>query len=283
MTAAIDAHQHFWNPARGDYDWMPKDNPILACKYMPADLAPGLDKHDISRTVLVQAAATVEETEYMLGIADATETVAAVVGWVDFENPNHVRHLERLAGHPKFVGVRPMIQDIADENWMLRDDVQWAYKALIDLDLTFDALGFSRHLANFLTLLRRYPEMRVVIDHSMKPEIRSHAHDPAVLEFWAAGMTRLADETQACCKLSGLVTEANADWTLDDLRPFADHVLTAFGADRVMWGSDWPVCQLRANYDDWRAAAMALTAHLDEEGRDRVFGGTAIEFYRLKV
>lgn len=283
MAIRIDAHQHFWNPARGDYDWMPKDNPILARKYMPADLAASLDKHDIARTVLVQAAATVEETEYMLGIADASEMVAAVVGWVDFENPDHFHHLERFAGHPKFVGVRPMIQDIPDDDWMLRDDIQWAYKAIVDLDLTFDALGFSRHLANFLTLLQRYPEMRVVIDHSMKPEISAHATDPETLEFWAAGMTRLANETHARCKLSGLVTEANEGWTLDDLRPYADHVLAAFGANRVMWGSDWPVCRLRASYDDWRASALALAAHLDGNERDRVFGGTAIEFYRLKV
>jgi len=283
MTIRIDAHQHFWDPARGDYDWMPKDDPILARKYMPADLAASLGKHDIARTVLVQAAATVEETEYMLGIADATEMVAAVVGWVDFENPDHFRQLERLAEHPKFVGVRPMIQDIADENWMLRDDVQWAYRALVDLDLTFDALGFSRHLANFLTLLRRYPEMRVVIDHCMKPEIRAHTSGPGKFDFWAAGMTGLANETHACCKLSGLVTEADEGWVLDDLRPYADHVISAFGASRVMWGSDWPVCQLRAGYDDWRAAAVALTAHLDEQERARVFGGTAIEFYRLKV
>ena len=283
MTIRVDAHQHFWDPARGDYDWIPKDDPILDRKYTPDDLAASLAKHDIVRTVLVQAAATVEETEYMLGIADDSEMVAAVVGWVDFENPDHFRHLVRLAGHPKFVGVRPMIQDIPDENWMLRDDIQWAYEALVDLDLTFDALGFSRHLANFLTLLRRYPEMRVVIDHSMKPEIRAHANRPEIFDFWAAGMTRLANETEACCKLSGLVTEASEVWTPDDLRPYADHVLTAFGANRVMWGSDWPVCQLRASYDDWRAAAGALTAHLDEKEQDRIFGGTAIEFYRLKA
>lgn len=281
MTSRIDAHQHFWNPARGDYDWMPEDDPVLARKYMPVDLAPSLEKHGIARTVLVQAAATVEETEYMLGVADASETVAAVVGWVDFENPDHRRHLERLARHPKFVGVRPMIQDIPDDDWMLRSDVQWAYQAIVDLDLTFDALGFSRHLANFVTLLRRYPEMRVVIDHSMKPEIRSHAAGPGKFDFWAEGMTRLARETRACCKLSGLVTEADEGWGLDDLRPYADHVLTAFGANRVMWGSDWPVCRLRASYDEWRAAAVALTGHLDEEEQGRVFGGTAIEFYRL--
>jgi L-fuconolactonase len=145
----IDAHQHYWNPARGDYDWMPMDDPVLARPYGPADLAPQLAAHDITHTVLVQAAATVEETEYMLGLADATPHVAAVVGWIDFEKPADLAHLKRLANHPKFAGVRPMIQDIPDDDWMLRDDVQWAFRAIADLGLTFDALGFPRHLANF--------------------------------------------------------------------------------------------------------------------------------------
>ncbi len=127
MTIKIDAHQHYWEPRRGDYDWMAPDDPILARKYLPSDLAASLGKHGIARSVLVQAAATVEETEYLLRLADATETVAAVVGWVDFENPDHLHHLKRLAQHPKFVGLRPMIQDIPDLDWLLRDDVQWAY------------------------------------------------------------------------------------------------------------------------------------------------------------
>ena len=283
MTIKIDAHQHYWEPRRGDYDWMPQDDPVLARKYTPADLAASLEKHGIARTVLVQAAATVAETEYMLGIADASETVAAVVGWVDFENPGHRRHLERLARHPKFVGVRPMIQDIPDVDWMLRDDVQWAYKAIVDLDLTFDALGYPPHLDNFLTLLQRYPELRVVIDHGMKPRIRDHAEGHQAFDRWAEGMSRLAERTQATCKFSGLVTEAKEDWTLDDLRPYADHLLAAFGPERVMWGSDWPVCRLRASYDAWREAAGALTAHLGEEQQAQVFGGTAIRFYRLEV
>jgi len=283
MSVLIDAHQHYWETTRGDYDWMPPDDPVLTRRYMPADLAPSLQKHGISRTVLVQAAATVEETEYMLGLADASDSVAAVVGWVDFENPDHLRHLKRLADHPKFVGVRPMIQDIPDVNWMLRDDVQWGYKAVIDLDLTFDALGFPPHLENFLTLLKQYPDMRVVIDHCMKPQIRNQAQGPEVLRFWADGMSRLAEETTACCKLSGLVTESNEDWTPEDLRPYADHVLTAFGPERVMWGSDWPVCQLRASYDRWRGTAESLTAHLSEKGRAQVFGGTAMRFYRLET
>lgn len=279
----VDAHQHYWQPARGDYDWMPKDNKILARPYRPGDLAPHLERFAIAKTVLVQAAATVEETEYLLGIADATPSVAGVVGWIDFEKPDHLHHLRRLAGHPKFLGVRPMIQDIGDDDWMLRPDVQWGFEAVAELGLTFDALGFPRHLANFLTILKRYRQMRVVIDHCMKPQIRDRSKNPETFRYWADGMARLADETGAFCKFSGLVTETDGNWTLDDLRPYAGHVLSAFGPSRVMWGSDWPVCQLRASYGEWREAAEALTDHLSADEKARIFGGTAIEFYRLKA
>lgn len=275
----VDAHQHYWNPARGDYDWMPMDDAVLARPYGPADLAPALAAAGIERTVLVQAAATVEETEYMLGLADATPSVGAVVGWVDFERPEHLAHLTRLARHPKFKGVRPMIQDIPDDDWMLRDDVQWGFRAVVELDLVFDALGFPRHLANFLTILKRYPAMRTVVDHCMKPQIRDHSDRN--FRFWADGMARIADETGAFVKLSGLVTEAGADWTVEDLRPYAAHVIEVFGPERVMWGSDWPVCRLRCEHDRWRAAAETLTAGLSDAARARIFGGAAAEFYGL--
>ncbi len=276
----IDAHQHYWAPERGDYGWMPKDNATLNRRYTPADLAPTLEAHGIAATVLVQAAPTIEETEYMLGLADGNPTIAGVVGWVDFEDPSHRRHLERFAAHPKFCGVRPMIQDIPDVGWMLRDDVQWGYEALIELDLTFDALGFPQHLDNFNTLLRRYPKMRTVIDHCMKPQIRSH--DRKGFAHWAAGMERLA-ETGAHCKLSGLVTEAAEGWTFDDLQPYGAHVLRVFGAERVMWGSDWPVCRLRAEYPDWHDTAHKLTAPLGSDAEAAIFGETATRFYRLKI
>jgi L-fuconolactonase len=275
----IDAHQHFWNPRRGDYDWMPLDNQTLARPYAPCDLAPHLEHHGIDATMLVQAAATVHETEYMLGIADATAFVAGVVGWVDFEKPSDLETLKRLAGHPKFKGVRPMIQDIADDDWMLREDVQWGFRAVVDLDLTFDALGFPRHLANFLSILKRYPGMRVVIDHCMKPEIRNHSDDN--FRFWADGMARIAGETGAFCKFSALVTEANPGWTVEDLKPYVDHVFKEFGPDRVMWGSDWPVCRLAASYDDWRAAAETLTTDLGDSERAEIYGGSAARFYRI--
>ncbi|MCY1125905.1 amidohydrolase family protein [Frigidibacter sp. RF13] len=275
----IDAHQHFWNPARGDYFWMPKDDPVLARPYAPADLAPVLAGEGIDGTVLVQAAATVDETEYMLGLADATEFVKGVVGWVDFERPSDRETLRRLANHPKFKGIRPMIQDIPDDDWMLREDVQWGFRAVADLGLTFDALGFPRHLANFLTILKRHPDMRVVVDHCMKPQIR--AHSAASFAHWAEGMARIAGETGSYCKFSALITEAEPGWTVEELRPYADHVIAVFGAERVMWGSDWPVCRLRAEYGAWRRAAQDLTAHLPEAARARIFGGTAAEFYGL--
>ena len=278
MSRKIDSHQHFWNPARGDYDWMPMDNAILARPYGPADLEPHLITHRIDQTVLVQAAASVEETEYMLGIADTFPRVAGVVGWINFEDPSHARHLRRLAKHPKFLGVRPMIQDIPDVAWMLRKDIQWAYELIVECDLTFDALGFPRHLENFLTLLLRYPDMRVVIDHCMKPQIRTHSKDS--FSFWASGMAQLAENTAAFCKFSGLVTETDG-WSIEAMRPYTDHLLKVFGPDRMMWGSDWPVCRLEASYDAWHDAARALTSHLSTDAQESLFGGTAQTFYRL--
>ncbi len=278
MSRKIDSHQHFWNPARGDYDWMPMDNAILARPYGPADLEPHLITHRIDQTVLVQAAASVEETEYMLGIADTSPRVAGVVGWIDFEDPSHAHHLRRLAKHPKFLGVRPMIQDIPDVAWMLRKDIQWAYELIVECDVTFDALGFPRHLENFLTLLLRYPDMRVVIDHCMKPQIRTHSKDS--FSFWASGMAQLAENTAAFCKFSGLVTETDG-WSIEAMRPYTDHLLKVFGPDRMMWGSDWPVCRLEASYDAWHDAARALTSHLSNEAQQSLFGGTAQTFYRL--
>ena len=275
----IDSHQHFWNPARGDYDWMPKGDAVLDLVYRPSDLTATLARHQIDGTVLVQAAATVAETEYMLGLADATDFIKGVVGWVDFEKPSDAKVLERLKSHPKFKGVRPMIQDIPDDDWMLRADVQWGYAALADLDLTFDALGFPRHLANFLTVLKRYPKLRVVIDHCMKPQIRDHS--AANFTFWAEGMARLAGETGAFVKFSALITEANADWSVAALRPYVEHILRVFGPERIMWGSDWPVCRLRAEYDGWLSAAQSLTEHLAPTEQARIYGGTAAQFYRL--
>ncbi|MEM1386560.1 MAG: amidohydrolase family protein [Pseudomonadota bacterium] len=279
MTMQIDAHQHFWNPARGDYGWMPADDAVLTRRYGPDHLRPALQSCGIDSTVLVQAAPSVAETEYMLGIADATPEVAGVVGWFDFERPDQAAEWDRLSQHPSLIGVRPMIQDIPDVAWMLGDNVAWAFDKLIALDLAFDALGFPRHLDPFLMLLKRYPTMRVVIDHGMKPQI--HDSDPVAFTAWAEGMSRLADETGAFCKLSGLVTEASETWSAEALAPYVAHILEAFGPARVMWGSDWPVCRLRCEYEDWHDAAISLTRDVSPTERDMIFGQTAQKFYRL--
>ncbi len=275
----VDAHHHFWNPPRGDYGWMPPDDAVLSRTYTPADLSSAMTKTQVTETVLVQAAPTVNETEYLLGIADATPTVAKVVGWINFEDKRELETLKRFADHPKFSGVRPMIQDLPNDDWMLRDDIQWAYQALIDLDLTFDCLGFPRHLANFHTLLTRYSELRAVVDHCMKPQIRegSETH----FTMWADGLQRLAEETSAYCKLSGLVTEADVDWSAETLSPYTDHVINVFGADRVMWGSDWPVARLRLEYEEWFEMSQALTSSLSDTQRQSIFSDTARQFYRI--
>lgn len=275
----VDAHQHFWHPARGDYGWIPPEDPILNRPYGPGDLAGGLAATGVARTVLVQAAPSVAETEYMLGIADATPHVAKVVGWIDFEDPGQIDTLRRLAGHPKFAGIRPMIQDIADDDWMLRADIAWAFEAISDMNLTFDCLGLPRHMKNFHELLRRYPKMRSVLDHCLKPQLRDHS--AAHFATWAEGMSRLAGEADAYCKLSGLVTEADADWADATLEPYVAHVLEAFGPERVMWGSDWPVLRLRAEYEDWFEQARRLTARFGADAQAHIFGRTAEAFYRL--
>ena len=273
---SIDAHVHFWQLARGDYDWLTPDFTAIYRDFAPADLDPLRKVYGIDGVVLVQAAATVAETDYMLGLAAGMPWVRGVVGWVDFADPTAPAEMARLAANRTLRGFRPMIQDIPDDDWMLRSDLDPAFRALIDLDLCFDALTLPRHLENLLALLGRYPELRTVICHGSKPQIRDRAFDA-----WADDMTALARETTALCKLSGLVTEALPDWTEADLRPYVDHLLATFGPERLIWGSDWPVCTLAASYDAWRRAAESLTAGLTETERAAVFGGNAQAFYRL--
>jgi L-fuconolactonase len=273
---AIDAHQHFWSPARGDYGWMELSEALAPLRRdcLPHHLEPLLRRLHIDRTVLVQAAPTVEETDFLLDLAADHASIAAVVGWVDFEDRSHIRHLERFRSHPKFAGVRPMIQDIPDVDWMLSSAHHWAFDAVIALDLTFDALGFPAHMENFLRLFNRYPAMRVVIDHGLKPAIRR----PETAQAWRRGIARLASETTACCKLSGLVTEAEPGWTVDEIRPYVEHLIACFGPQRLMWGSDWPVLELVSSYEQWHATARALVEDADA---GLIFGGTARAFYRL--
>lgn len=272
----IDAHQHFWSVARGDYGWLTPDLGLLYRDYGPADLAPDLAREKIDGTILVQAAPTLAETHYMLDLAAAHDVIKGVVGWVDFEAPDAPQTIAALAAEPKLVGLRPMIQDIADVDWMLRPSLSPAFQAMIEAELAFDALTLPQHLPNLLSLLTRHPELRVVIDHASKPRIASEA-----FYDWAQDMSRLAKETSAMVKLSGLVTEAAADWTVADLVPYVAHLLGTFGAGRTMWGSDWPVCLRAGSYADWCRATDTLLAGLSQAQRAAIQGGNAAAFYKL--
>jgi L-fuconolactonase len=219
--------------------------------YLPQDLKPLLKASGIDGTIAVQAADTEAETEFLLLLADQHDWIVGVVGWVDLEAATAPASIERLAQHPRLVGLRPMIQDIEDDSWMLRDRLRPAITAMVARNLTFDALVMPRHLEHLGAFLDRYPDLRVVVDHCAKPEIAEGAFD-----VWARQLTQIAKHAGVFCKQSGLVTEAGPDWTPDDLRPYVDHVLKSFGPDRVLFGSDWPVVNLASDYSQWLAEAQ---------------------------
>lgn len=272
----IDAHQHFWRLDRGDYDWLTPEQGILYRDFQPDDLAPLYEGSGVGRSVLVQAAATIEETRYLLDLAARTPFVAGVVGWVDMMAPDAALQLEELAADPGLLGIRPMIQDVPDPHWMLEEAWNPVLEALVRLDLRFDALVRPVHLPPLRRLLDRHPDLRVVIDHGAKPEISSERLEP-----WAREIAALASETGALCKLSGLVTEAGRDWSDARLRPYADHLFEHFGADRLMWGSDWPVVELAGGFAGWLQVSLGWLDALPARDRAAILGGNAARFYRL--
>lgn len=269
----IDAHQHFWRLDRGDYGWLtPALRPIYR-DFGPSDLAPILARHDIARTILVQAAPTVAETEYLLALARDTPFVAGVVGWVDFDAPDAPGTIARLARDPLLVGVRPMVQDIADDDWLAKPALAPAFEALIAHDLVFDALVLPRHLVRLASVLERHPDLAVVIDHGAKPRIGTS------LGEWQRDLARVAVQGSSSCKLSGLLTEAPRGAGLAELRPVVDTLLRTFGPTRLLWGSDWPVVELAGGYDRWREITLQALADVDGDARHAILGGTAARIY----
>jgi len=207
---------------------------------------------------------------------DSQGLVRGVVGWTDLAAPDAVARVAALAGVPLLKGLRPMLQDIADTDWILRPAVQPTLIAMAHYGLRFDALIQPRHLPGLLSLAARHPDLRIVIDHAAKPAIAQGAFEP-----WASDIARLARETGTTCKLSGLATEATPDWHPNDLRRYVDHLIASFGPARLMWGSDWPVVELAGGYARWRAATDQLLAGLDAASRDAILGDTACVFYDL--
>lgn len=275
----IDAHQHFWSLARSDYDWLTPDLNVLYRDFLPADLVPMLSDNRIDGTVAVQAAATIAETEYLLSLADTNPWIRGVVGWVDFEADDAVAQIERLARHPRLVGLRPMLQDMARHDWIIDAARAAPLAAMIDAGLVFDALIRPVHLASIDTLAARFPALIIVVDHGAKPVIG----DPTRFDHWHAGITALSRHANVHCKLSGLMTEAPANVDRTRLQPYLDALIASFGPRRLLWGSDWPVVLLAGDYARWLSITGDLLAGaaLDHASIAAIRGGNACRIYKL--
>lgn len=271
----IDSHQHFWRLDRGDYGWLTPQLAPIYRDFLPADLEPQLAAAGITGTIAVQAAPTVAETRYLLQLARDNPFIAGVVGWVDFEEPAVADTIAGLAADASLVGLRPMIQDISDPEWMLRTELTPAFEAMIDHGLVFDALVRTEHLAALRELVSRYPDLVMVVDHGAKPPIAA-----GDLTAWKREIATLARETPVICKLSGLVTEADTSYA-PGIAECVEHLLENFGAQRMMWGSDWPVCELVCSYDAWRQSSNLLLAGLDATAREQIYSGVARATYGI--
>lgn len=270
----IDAHHHLWRLARGDYGWL---TPALAPIYRDfelSDLAPLLGAAQIDATILVQAAPTEAETMFLLDIAETADVVRGVVGWADFDATDAVARIDALAVRNVLVGLRPMVQDISDDDWLLRPALATKFAAMIKHDLVFDALVLPRHVPRLVRVVDEHPGLQFVLDHCAKPRLAA-----GDIGDWKSNIALLAQRPNILCKLSGLVTEAAPDWQIADLREAIDHVLTHFGPQRLLWGSDWPVVNLAGGYERWLAAAEQLLAGLSAEDKAAIFGGNAGRLY----
>jgi L-fuconolactonase len=277
----VDAHHHVWDLAVRDQPWIAGDalSPLRR-SFDFAELAGELGNERIDATVVVQTVSVAEETPELLALAAGSATVAGVVGWVDLTAPDIGDRLAALRAAPggeRLVGIRHQVQDEPDPEWLSRADVRRGLRAVADAGLAYDLLTLPGQLVAAEATVRALPEARFVVDHLSKPPIATGEREP-----WATRIRALAAHPHVSCKLSGMVTEADwSHWTVEDLRPYADVVLDAFGPARVMFGSDWPVCTLAATYAEVVAAAEALTAPLSDDERAAVFGGTASTVYGL--
>ncbi|MCX5580762.1 amidohydrolase family protein [Kaistia terrae] len=274
----LDSHQHFWKIARGDYGWMgPHVAPLLR-DFLPDDLRPLMAKAGITRTIVVQAAETEAETDFLLDLAANTDFIAGVVGWLDMDDAAFPERLAHYRKNPYFVGLRPMLQGLEDDAYILRPRVLKHLGLVAEAGLAFDILTFTRHLPHVAKALAATPGLRAVVDHISKPEIAAGNLDP-----WRERIAEIAAFPNVSCKVSGMVTEASPDgWTLEQLRPYVDHVAKVFGPERLMFGSDWPVATLAASYGEVNDAARTLLeAHFGIEDMAKIFETNAATFYRV--
>ena len=274
----IDSHQHFWQVGRFDYPWMTPDIELLCRDYLPGMLEPILQRNGVAQTVLVQASNSVEETLWLLELADENSFIAGVVGWIDLQDEGTAQQLDVLTTCSKLKGVRHLVESEPADDWLTQATVVRGLRELGARGLTYDLLVHPRHLKYATQVVAQCPDTRFVVDHMAKPPIKT-----GEIGEWARELKPLAAFPNVSCKLSGLVTEANwSNWRVEDLKPYVETSLEYFGPERMIFGSDWPVCLLAATYERVLDALQSLLAHLNEDERRRIFSDNAVKFYRLE-
>ena len=275
----IDAHHHLWQYNDRDYVWMSGSMTALRRNFLIPDLQAVMRDSGVQGTVAVQARQTTEETDWLLGLSESHPALLGVVGWVPLVDPGVARELDRFAASPKLRAVRHVLHDEPDDFYMLRDDFNRGVRLLQPRGLSYDILIFERHLPQAIEFVDRHPRQVFIVDHIAKPRIREGVVSP-----WKENLARLAQRQNVYCKISGMATEADwSTWTADQLRPYFDAVLAAFGPRRLMFGSDWPVLTLAGSYRGWVDTFRSFIAELSENEREQISSGTAIQAYRLQV
>lgn len=279
MIKIFDSHHHLWKFNKKDYAWMDGSMAILRKDYLPGDLKPQLLAAGVEGTVVVQARQKLEETAWLLDLAEKNDFIKGVVGWVDLLSEDLDAQLEKFASHPKLVGVRHVIHDEEDDDFMLGSEFIRGIGQLATYDLSYDLLIFPKHLKNACKLVSMFPEQRFVLDHIAKPLINAGIVDP-----WKDDIIKLASCPNVWCKISGMVTEADvAHWCYEDFVPYLDIIVQSFGTDRIMLGSDWPVCRLGGEYTEIMYSSGNYFEDFSEKEKKKVLSQNCIDFYKLKL
>ena len=274
----IDAHQHFWMYDPAEYGWIDASMSAIRRDFLPADLKPELDNNGFHGSVVVQTRQTLEETRWLLELAAQSPSILGVVGWADLRSPDVRTQLKSLAQNPRLMGIRHIVQSEPDDRFLMQPDFLRGISVLEEFDLAYDILIYTKHLPVTAEFVERFPRQRFVLDHLAKPPIKS-----ARIDSWADVIMRLAEFPNVFCKLSGLVTEADwQHWTPEQIVPFLDAAFEAFGPDRLMIGSDWPVCLVAASYAQTIEVVKTYLLRLNPTSREAVLGGNAQQFWRLK-
>jgi len=279
MPERIDAHHHLWRYRKDEYDWIGPGMERIARDFSTADLLDSAGPGGITGSVAVQACASMAETDWLLAQAEANSFIRGVVGWAPIAGAEFASVLERLTAHKKLRGLRHVIQAEPDDDFILRDDFNRGVKALTPTGLIYDILIYEKHLPATIKFVDRHPDQIFVLDHIAKPRIKDR-----LLEPWRANIKHLAERSNVYCKFSGMVTEADwSAWNIADLEPYAETVLESFGPQRLMFGSDWPVCLLACGYGKWLATAQHLASRLSANEQEQIFGGVATKVYSLQA